>query len=327
MTNEETVVPPPVFQDRKTLLVVFGILHIFLGAVCALLAPIALVGLIISKYTPTNTAAPMSITMMLTSVFFYILLAVWFIWMGIGSIKARRWARALILVSSWLWLVIGIIMTVFMLFYLPNMFGNLPQTNQMPQAFFIVMKIFMALLIFFLYIVIPGTFVLVYRGENIKRTCEFWDRQVRWTDKCPLPVLALVLFFGMGAFSFLLMLFYKGLFPFFGTLVQGLPGIAIVLALAILFGYISRGMYRLDIKAWWIALIAIVLIGASAVVTFLQISVWDLYAAMGYSVQQIELIKQYGFPNNMFKIFSGLWAIPIAAYLLFTRKYFVKTKP
>jgi MFS family permease len=320
------IIPPPVFQDRKTLLVVFGILHIFLGAVCALLAPIALVGLIISKYMPPNTAATTSITMMIMVVCIYILLAIWFIWMGIGSIKARRWARALILVFSWLWLVIGVVMTVMMFFYIPNMFGNLPQANQMPQAFFIIMKIFMALLMFFLYIVIPGMFVLVYRGENIRRTCEFYDRQVRWTDRCPLPVLTLVLLFGMGAFSFLLMLFYKGLFPFFGTLVQGLPGIAIVLALAALFGYISRGMYRMDIKAWRVAVIVIILIGASVIVTFLQISIWDLYTAMGYSEQQIELMKQYVFPNNMFKMFSGLWAIPIVGYLLFMRKYFIKMK-
>lgn len=326
MTNNEPVIPPPVFQDRKTLLVVFGILHVFLGAMCALLAPLALVGLVVSKYVPTNTTASTNITMMIMVMFFYVLLAVWFIWMGIGSIKARRWARALILVSSWLWLVIGVLMTVMMLFYIPNMFGNLPQTNQMPQAFFLVMKAVTAFFLLILYIVIPGMFVLVYRGENIKRTCEFWDRQVRWTDQCPLPVLALVLFFGMGAFSFLSMLFYKGLFPLFGTLVQGLPGIAIVLALAVLFGYISRGMYRLDSKAWWVALIAILLIGTSTIVTFLQISLWDLYTAMGYSEQQIELMKQYGIQDNPIMKLMGLWAIPIVGYLLFARKYFVKTK-
>jgi len=46
-------------------------------------------------------AAPIAII----SILFYALLAVLFVWLGIGSIMARRWARALVLVSSWFWLV------------------------------------------------------------------------------------------------------------------------------------------------------------------------------------------------------------------------------
>jgi MFS family permease len=322
INNAEPVVPPPVFQDRKTLLVVFGILQIFLGAICALMAPLTMVSLAVSKFVPNKAVPPTNAGMLLPTFCFYIVAAVWFVWMGIGSIKARRWARALILTSSWLWLIIGIIVMVFMIVYLPNMFAKMPETKQMPQAFFIVMKIVMAIFMLILYVVIPGIFVLVYRRENIKRTCEFYDREMRWTDRCPLPVLALVLLFGAGAFSFLLMLFYKGLFPFFGTLVQGWPGVAIVLALAALFAYISRGMCRLDIKVWWLAVITIILIGVSTIVTFLRISIWDLYAAMGYSEQQVELIKQYGFTTNAFKLFGSFWCLPVLGYLIYLRKYF-----
>ena len=45
---------------------------------------------------------------MLPAVFFYLGLAVPFLWLGIGLIRARRWAWTLIVVFSWIWLIVGI---------------------------------------------------------------------------------------------------------------------------------------------------------------------------------------------------------------------------
>jgi hypothetical protein len=326
--TSESVVPPPVFQDRKTLLVVFGILQIILGVVCALLVPLMVLSLVMTRFVANSAAPPTNIRMMLPTFFFYGILAVWFIWAGIGSIKARRWARALILVFSWLWLICGVIAVVVIFFIIPDIFGKMAGTGQMPPDFFIVMKIIMAIFMFFFFVLVPGMLVLVYGRKNVKLTCEFRDPQVRWTDKCPLPVLGLALMFGFSAFSVLGMLLYGRVVPFFGFLVSGTPAGIIILAMALIFGYLSQGMYRLNIKAWWTAVVFIILTSISNTITFSfsRVSLSDLYAAMGFPAQQIELIKQYGFQDSYIMALTGLWAIPVLGYMLFVRKYFVEQK-
>jgi hypothetical protein len=202
----------------------------------------------------------------------------------------------------------------------------MPNTAQVPQAFMIIMKVVMAVFMLIFFVLIPGALILVYGRKNIKLTCEFYDRQIRWTDKCPLPVLGLVLLFGFGAVSLLGMLSYGGVVPVFGSLVSGIPGLLIILALVTVLGYLTRGMYRLEMKAWWAAIVLVVLVSVSATITFSRVNLLDLYAAMNFPAQQIELMKQYGIQDNPIMKLTGLWGIPIVGYLLFTRKYFTKMK-
>ena len=109
------------FKDRKTGLVGFGILQIILGGLCAILVPFMIIGMIVLAVSKDSSAPPMNTATMIVGVLFYVLAAICFIWMGVGSIKARRWARALILVSSWLWLICGISGLFFMLLFMSDM--------------------------------------------------------------------------------------------------------------------------------------------------------------------------------------------------------------
>jgi hypothetical protein len=72
---------------------VFGILTLLLGCLAGLFVPLMLFGQMMAAKAPnappTNTAA------ILPAVVIYGCLAAALIWLGIGSIKARRWARAL----------------------------------------------------------------------------------------------------------------------------------------------------------------------------------------------------------------------------------------
>ncbi len=48
MTDYEENAQTPDFKDRKTGLVIFGILQILLGALCALMVPLMILGIVIS---------------------------------------------------------------------------------------------------------------------------------------------------------------------------------------------------------------------------------------------------------------------------------------
>ena len=324
MLDHEEVVQHPDFRDRKTGLVVFGVLEIILGLLCALIAPLMIVGMIVSNTLNKSSAAPMSAGMIIPVVLLYVMLAVWFIWMGIGSIKARRWARALLLVSSWLWLISGLGGLIFMLVFMPDIYGQTTQEGQTHKEITASMKYVMFGFMAVVYVIIPGALVLFYGNRNVKATCEFRDTRIRWTDKCPLPVLALSLMYGLWACSMLFMGLHGWVIPFFGCILSGMAGAGVTLVYILFLGYVAWGTYKLNIKAWWCAVLVTIAWSISIGLTFWRVSPFDFYKKMNFTDQQLEIMKQYVMPHQFtMDLFFMVCAVCFLVYLLYTRRYFV----
>src|SRR5688572_24251001 len=96
---------PPAYKNRRTGLIVFGIALIALGGLCLLFVPLAALG----HFMAAKTTGDANFRMVLPSLLIYGALGVLFVSLGIGSIKGRRWARAVTLVLSWVWLAFGIL--------------------------------------------------------------------------------------------------------------------------------------------------------------------------------------------------------------------------
>lgn len=329
MTENEAAVGGAEFKDRKTGLVVFGILQIVLGSLCALIVPFMILGMVAASHIKTDSAAPpMTAGTMIPGLFIYVLLATWFIWMGIGSITARRWARALVLVTSWLWLLCGIGGLVVMLVIMPNMFSKMSQAGQMPQGMASVMSIIMLLFMTIFYVLIPGALVLFYGRADVKATCAARDSQTRWTDRCPLPVLALSVIFGFWAVSLVSLGFYGWAIPFFGMILNGLPGAGLALATMALLVYATRGVYRLEMGAWWCGVMVIVGWALSALITFSRVSLLDFYAKMKFPQQTIDMMRQIGMPSDStMAILFAVWVVVLLGYLVYVRRFFERPAP
>lgn len=326
MSDYEGMGKIPSFKNMKTGLVVFGILQIILGGVCALIVPFVIMGMIASAVLENSAAPPMNTSMMIPGVLLYALAAVWFISMGIGSIKARRWARALVLVSSWLWLIGGICGLVFVLLLMPNMYNRIGQSGRIPREAVTIMKCVMIGFMTFFYVIVPGVLVLFYGSRNVKATCEFRDSKTRWTDKCPLPVLAVSLIFGSWVVSMLFIGFHGWTIPFFGFVLSGMPGAGVALAVMLLSGYLAWGLYKLNIKAWWCAVLLTILWALSAAITFSRMSMLDFYEKANFPESQLEIIRQCSmFEASTMALFLWLPVAGFLIYLLYIKKYFTPT--
>ena len=110
---------PSAYKNRKTGLIVFGIALIALGALCLLFVPLVVLG----QFVAAKTTGQSNLRMVLPSVMMYGALGVLLVTLGIGSIKGRRWARAVTLVLSWASLVMGIL-SIFMFIWLGPAFFN-----------------------------------------------------------------------------------------------------------------------------------------------------------------------------------------------------------
>ena len=169
--NPNPVVPD--FKDRHTGLLAFGVLEIVLGAGCILMILLMFLGQAMSAQM---TGTKQEMRMLVPGMMVYGVMAAAFIWLGIGSIKCRRWARGLLLILGWSGLLVGVMIEVAMPLVLPHVFENGAGGDQaMPKGVGTVVVIVSMLVVGVLFVVIPGAMVLFYSSRNVKATCEARD--------------------------------------------------------------------------------------------------------------------------------------------------------
>jgi hypothetical protein len=314
------------FKDRKIGLILFGIIHIIIGAFCALGIPLTIFGTIAVK---ALTKSPPSLTTGQTvlMVLLYLLLAVWFFWMGIGSILARRWARALILITSWLWLLCGIGGFIITLFFLPDVVGYMAMTGEIPQELTVIVNYIVLVFVAIILLIIPGSFVLFYSSKHVKATCELRDPRVRWTDKVPLSVITLSSIFGAMAIMMPFLAFSRWAIPFFGFIVSGIPGMVVALVYMMVCIYASWGTYRLQKRAWWSGFFLTIASALSMGITFSRVSLTDFYEQMHVPKESLEMMKGVGVfqdPTADLLVW-GIGFIGFLWFLIYTKKYFTSS--
>ncbi|HEV3458071.1 MAG TPA: hypothetical protein VHG32_16010 [Thermoanaerobaculia bacterium] len=308
------------YKDRQVGLVLFGILDCLIGLFVLLVAPLPLLALVRSE-----------LGSVLPNLIFDLLLAVAFIWLGIGSILARRWARTLMLVLSWLWLVSGVAACLVLLVVHPGppwpavlVLAHAIPLGALafgPAALFVddTLGDFLALC----YVALPAILVLFYSSPNVKATCEARDHRPRWTDRCPTPVLALSLVLDAGAAGILAAAWY-GALPFFGRIVSGPPAVAMDVGLASILAILGRATFRLRSWAWWRVL-------ALALVGDVSIALAALSGRLSWGevsgIEMAEQVKRLDYldtplEDTRFLVLLQIFALAGLGYLVWVKRFF-----
>lgn len=304
------------FKNRRTGLVIFGILQISMGYGCGKLFFLEL----LPQFVGPATGAPMSVRMLVPMLGLYVLLSLLLVWLGVGSILARRWARALTLVLAWMWLAFDILLLITMIVWRPNLFDIASEDKQVSQQIVVLFQIGMICSA----VLWPGIFVVFYQSKHVKATCDIKDDHLRWTDKCPLPVLAMSLILGYGSFKMILSVSYGFVTPFFGILLKGIPAGMMILAIILLSAYLAWATYKLKIAAWWTTLAAYITLSVSCMITFSRVEIMDLYRAMNFPEEQLIIIEKSGMINRMnIPLMFGVSLVVFVGYMLWVRRFFV----
>ena len=314
--------PPPVFKDRKVGLIIFGILTILGGCVCGLFVLLILAAPALAAQSPNPP--PVSVSRL--PALMYAALGVTFIWLGIGSVMARRWARALLVVISWSFVVCGVLGLLFLGLMAPHlneMMGASRPANQTAvsdsaqAAVLVVMFLVMAIVV----VVGPLMWALFYSGRNVKATCEALDPTPRWTDRCPLQVLAISIWLFFGGVTMLMMSALYPVAPFFGKLLTGGAAVGYHFFLACIWIYAAWALYRLNRSGWWLVFVVMIAVAISGVITFWLHTPSEMYALLGYSKEMLVAMDRLGSNGRLVFVSSVMWTVPLLAYLLYVRKY------
>ncbi len=321
--NGITGIPAPAsYKDRRAGLIAFGVLEILLGCVSLLMmAAMTFAMVVLPRLDDALSRQALDARTIVPSMAIYGIAAASLIWLGIGSILCRRWARTLIVIGSWSAVLGGILGIVFSILFARDIL-----TRAGANAIATFALIFTAIIMTIFFIVLPTLMGLFYESRNVIATCEARDPHLRWTDRCPMPVLATSLWLVLGSLSCLLMpVSYQSVMPWFGSLLSGTPATLTILALMAIGFYLAWGMYRLQMASWWIALIGFTILSTSATITFLRVDVFEFYRLMGYPAEQLELLRSMKFFST--KIIVGWMVICYVLLLIFLvwiRKYFRK---
>lgn len=315
--------------DRSTRLMLFGIFQIMLGSLCGLMGLMVVVVSVLGPMAKAPGSEAMNVQTMIPGMVLYFVLAVGLIWLGVGSIRARRWAWTLTVLLSWMWLIIGVAAFAgSVLFAGSAMSASLEQQAKMPPQAIVVFQIIFGAILACVYILLPGVFLIFYHRESVRATCQRRDPRIPWTDRCPMPVLALSILQASSAAMWMpMMAFYGWVMPVFGVILSGAVGAAVILLLTLVMAYLAWGTYRLQMAAWWGMLLLCIVGIFNTVVTFSQMDLMEMYEKMRMPAAQLEMMRKSGVIEMMSRwmpwmglVGGVLWL----GYLLYVRRYFVR---
>ena len=177
------------FRDHSTRLKVFGIFQILLGCMCLLLTLIS----VIMMMVPVNESfGDMNIKVMISTMLFYIGFAACFIWLGIGSILARRWAWTLTVILSWMWFIFGIAVIIPMVFVMSKSMDHSQQVKMSSSSIFLMHIIIISTILFGIYILLPALFLLFYNRASVAPRANNMTRRFDGPIAAPCQCLRLV---------------------------------------------------------------------------------------------------------------------------------------
>jgi hypothetical protein len=303
------------YKSRRGGLIFFGLVELAMGALCLLIVAGTIVSLL---FRPPARAGMPPVSQMMVSVSLYLIGGVLLVTLGVGSMLARRWARDLSLVVSWMWLLVGLSTTAFMVFLMPRFLSAMASSPPETRTWVVTC---IAILSGIFGILIPLIMILFYRSPNVRATCVALDPHPRWTERVPLPLLGLSLWIAFSGICMTTMSAYAVL-PLGRQIIAGPVAIITYCAIGILLLYVSWGLFKRSLAAWWIGVAYGVLTAAYCAIVFPQLDVNAMMKAMKMPATPGMPDFTTMYRNPLFLMILGFFWLFYLGYFLFVRRYF-----
>jgi len=310
-------------RDRTAGLVIFGIIEILIGALVALFIPLVVVVTLVAE-TVHGAGTDPDLKTLLASLLMYGVIAAVFISIGIGSIRARKWARAVMLSLSWLWLITGAVSMVVLWFVMPRLWDMVGLSGMADDSLRLVV-LTTNLFFGFIYVLLPLAFVSFYRSEHVAATCRARDPRPSWVDDCPQGLVNLVMVYGLIAVSILMMPAYNFMFPCFGTILHGWLGAVAWLVVLLLLVYLIRATLWRQSRSWDLAMGLSLVIAVSSMVTAAVVPYAAWIGRMALPAEQGEMVLTLWNPGTVTMVILTFvfWATWLG-YLVYVRRFFLE---
>jgi hypothetical protein len=328
-----TAVPgPPVnpftaaAQSRRGLLALFGLIEILIGAACFGLLCVMFILWFFASRLPPEQAPILGTSNLVLSVLLYAGSAAFFVVMGVGTIYARRWARAVMLIVCWPWLLNMVAFLIFLVVMLRPLMarlqdasgavfpsaGSFPSGETLPPGAHVspAMLIAIPLGLSLFLTILPLAFIVFYTRPGVRHAFETAHTRPCWTDGRPLSVLALAFVMWIGAAGCLAGVFY-GAFAAFGTMLTGAPAVVASLVAAGACAWLGLGLYRMSFTGWWANLGFAVLLHLSWWMTLSRLGLEGILGTVQSDPERMQALRQSG----LTALFESPWLVLLSALI------------
>jgi hypothetical protein len=325
--NPDAPVPGAVeFGDRSGRIKGMGIFQIVIGSFFALFTLLFVLKNVF-LYSSTASAIPIPLGTRIGVAFSWLMLSVSFLWIGIGTVRLRRWVPKVILAINWPILIMFGLTIMTAIWYAPIIMRAYIASAPAGQAALYgksadVMTI-VAVILSIVYVLIPLLHVLLFRGREVQMTCDRHNPSPCWTDALPTSVVCL--FLSLSALSF-------------GSVGQGLSGTSIRLGLvltgvpahlsgvlaAVAGAFIARYVVSRSLAAWWSAVIFLAIMFGGSVSTFFLMDLGEFYRMSGFVPEErIVAIEPLLSPlTQAIRVLIGINAAAIMVFMALVKKHF-----
>jgi hypothetical protein len=318
---------PARFKNRRGWLIAFGVIEIVIACLCLLLLALMVVGLVAFGHASRPAGGPQfSVAGAVMGALVYGGLGILFVILGVGSIKGKNWARIGTQIVSGFWLFTGILSSLFFVFVLPHF---MEQQGNLPPGQLRLVLIMMDLSMAFVMVLLPATLLVFYSLKSVRATClatglgqgPIMVNTEHAVDQPPVSVILLALWECLGALAVLSLLAVRAN-VIFGAVVRGPTAILLMAAHASLSALAAWLVYRRDYLGWAISLFKNLFWAASWFVTLLSRNLMDIYQQMGFSEQQLQLLRQLPRFQSVLSV-SSFAAFAIYFILIwYTKRFF-----
>jgi hypothetical protein len=288
------------YRDRRLLLIVVGLASLLVGAVAAVFGPLEMYCFYLFggdgpfAYEGFGFGSFMFGNLALQIMGYYCIAAL-ALPLGYGHVKLRRWARTLALTLLWAWLVVGVPLAI--VFFLILVTAKELSIGAVVAA---------VLLLGLAYPVLPLLLLRFYRSRDVQATFEAHDAHTYWIERLPLPVLVLAFLYLFYAVVLHVPIFFRGIFPLFGSFLFDLAGISLLTASILGLGLLVWGTLRRRLWAWWAALAYFVLLTVSAILSFVTTTYAHLLAALRFPPFEVDILQGVPLQGWHLALFFGL---------------------
>jgi hypothetical protein len=303
--------PEPQARDRSVLLAVAGTVEILIGGLCAAMAVLSWLALRLSA--PLTEGAP-SLRTTLPVMILYGILALAFVVLGIGSLRARRWACALMQAVSRIWLLSGLCTVLVGLLVLPALVRETSAGMGAPPGFAVAATLVALAGLAITQVAVPAALWLVHRSPEVAATCRARNPRPSLLDDCPQPLLSLAVLCALAGLSVVVVPAYNFVFPFFGRLLVGRAGVLPWLAVAVACLALAWGSCRRRPWAWWGAVAATLTAAFATLLTALAVDLSGLVEALALPPAQARAWAQLPAPGAVLAVL--LWLAVWGSLLL-----------
>jgi len=232
----------------------------------------------------------------------YYVIAVLCLTLGYGHLKRRWWVRPAMTTLLIDWLIVGLPLSLLALMILLT--SKRPDLASLP---------FIMLGFLLLYPALPITLLFFYRSHPVRREFEASGIPSNWLLDTPQSVRVAASLLVLLAIVLHFPLLLGGLFPLFGKMAAGLPGVLLIDVSIFATAVLAWGVSRRSRWAWWGAVLLLGLLTCSSAVTFLANTPHEIMSLMPLAPLEKEALSGIPVQGYHLALLTGM--IPTAALI------------